>query len=121
MLSLLFFNLSQINSFYVIEKIMRYHPKELVGGFDVNLTDGTVSSLDSWCLGCIIYEIHNGRLNSPKDIRKLGAIDQEIVPVYRKLLMTKVTFQVYFFAFQSPTWGFNSVMEVKFFSKCDFF
>lgn len=69
----------------------RYHPKELVGGFDVNLTDGTVSSLDSWCLGCIIYEIHNGRLNSPKDIRKLGAIDQELVPVYRKLLMTKAS------------------------------
>jgi len=67
----------------------RYHPKELVGGFSANLKGGTVNSLDSWCMGCLLYEIYNGRMRSPKELTNLGGIHPQLQALYKRMLQTK--------------------------------
>jgi len=67
----------------------RYHPKELVGGFNADLSSGTVNSLDSWCMGCLLYEIYNGRMRSPKELTQLGNIHAQLQGLYKRMLQTK--------------------------------
>jgi len=67
----------------------RYHPKELIGGFAANMSSGTVSSIDSWCVGCLIFEIFNKRFSSPRQLTSFGGIPDQLLKTYKRILATK--------------------------------
>ncbi|ETO27755.1 N-terminal kinase-like protein [Reticulomyxa filosa] len=69
----------------------RYKPKELAannGSLEV-LSKNPIHSLDSWCLGCVIYETFNGRFEKPQELSKLNNIPKELQQHYKRLLATQ--------------------------------
>jgi len=67
----------------------RYHPKELIGGFAANISSGTVNSIDSWCVGCLIFEVFNKRFSSPRQLTTFGSIPDQVLKTYKRILATK--------------------------------
>eukprot|EP00474_Spongospora_subterranea_P009740 CRZ10198.1 hypothetical protein [Spongospora subterranea] len=43
-------------------------------------------ALDSWCFGCLIYEIYNGSLSRRDQLKNTGNIPNSLIPYYQRLL-----------------------------------
>eukprot|EP00475_Leptophrys_vorax_P029837 TRINITY_DN44140_c0_g1_i1.p1 TRINITY_DN44140_c0_g1~~TRINITY_DN44140_c0_g1_i1.p1 ORF type:complete len:841 (-),score=195.53 TRINITY_DN44140_c0_g1_i1:980-3502(-) len=64
----------------------RYIPPDLAKGGAVNSAE--CSSVDSWSMGCFLYEIFNGEFNDPRQLTSVGKIPQEVFNEYKRLLAT---------------------------------
>uniref|UniRef100_A0A7S1TAK6 Protein kinase domain-containing protein n=1 Tax=Compsopogon caeruleus TaxID=31354 RepID=A0A7S1TAK6_9RHOD len=64
----------------------RYRSPEVArGNWDI-VQSAPAHALDSWALGCVIYEIHTGSFSAPDQLRDTSSIPKEILPAYQKLL-----------------------------------
>lgn len=50
------------------------------------IEEGPVYALDIWSLACLIYEIYNGKLTKTEDLKKVGNIPKEMLPMYQSML-----------------------------------
>lgn len=50
------------------------------------VTDMPASAIDSWALGCLMYEAHSGSLNSPDQLRNTQCLPKPLLSAYQKLL-----------------------------------
>jgi len=67
----------------------RYYPPELSGGSGLSSFDMELGwSLDSWCIGCLVYECFNGALEQPKYLSSMGKIPSGLQNDYKRLLAT---------------------------------
>eukprot|EP01083_Nonionella_stella_P043120 116393_1 len=73
----------------------RYRPKELSSSPSNDIINVFISnsnpihSIDSWCLGCIIFELFNKKFTKPQQLSKLSAIPSTLHSYYKRLLATK--------------------------------
>jgi SCY1-like protein 1 len=66
----------------------RYQSPEVARSDHSVFTGASIWSLDSWCLGCLIYEVFNGIIDRPQSLTNTASIPPSIIPGYRKLLAT---------------------------------
>jgi SCY1-like protein 1 len=65
----------------------RYTPPDLAKGGSVSGAD--CPSIDSWSMGCFLFEIFNGEFNDPRQLTSVGKIPQEVFNEYKRLLATQ--------------------------------
>lgn len=57
-----------------------------------NLVAGAApSAVDSWALGCLMYEVHAGSLTSPDQLQNIAALPKQMLSAYQKLLASNPT------------------------------
>ncbi|MED6217723.1 hypothetical protein PIB30_020354 [Stylosanthes scabra] len=65
----------------------QYKPMELVKSDWAAIKKSPPWSIDSWGMGCLIYEIFSGtRLGKTEDLRNTGSIPKSLLPDYQRLL-----------------------------------
>ena len=79
----------------------KYKPKEYAKGDSIDtLLKNPIHSIDSWCIGCLIFELFNsvnsdlsnGRhtaFTKPQQLSNLSAIPHDLQSFYKRLLATK--------------------------------
>lgn len=63
-----------------------YKSPELIRGAWEMIARASPSAIDSWALGCLMFEAHSGSLTKPDQLKNLSALPKPLVPAYQKLL-----------------------------------
>ncbi|XP_010667551.2 uncharacterized protein LOC104884573 isoform X1 [Beta vulgaris subsp. vulgaris] len=65
----------------------QYKPMELAKSDWVAIRNSTPWAIDSWGIGCLIYEIFSGmRLTKTEELRNIASIPKSLLPDYQRLL-----------------------------------
>lgn len=65
----------------------QYKPMELVKSDWVAIRNSAPWAIDSWGMGCLIYELFSGmRLSKTEDLRNTSSIPKSLLPDYQRLL-----------------------------------
>lgn len=63
-----------------------YQSPEFARGNWSGIASGAPGAVDSWALGCLMYEAHAGSLTSPDQLQNISALPKQILSAYQKLL-----------------------------------
>lgn len=67
-----------------------YQSPEFARGNWAGIASGAASAVDSWALGCLIYEAHSGSLTSPEQLQNVSVMPKQLLSAYQKLLASNV-------------------------------
>ncbi|KAF2069881.1 hypothetical protein CYY_008803 [Polysphondylium violaceum] len=68
---------------------LKYKAPEITKGQWSQLNQSPAYAVDSWMLGCLIYESYNGPMSKSEDVRDLNSIPKILHPQYQKCFSTK--------------------------------
>lgn len=68
-----------------------YQSPEFARGNWSAVTANAASAVDSWALGCLMYEAHAGSLTSPDQLQNLSSLPKPLVSAYQKLLASNAS------------------------------
>lgn len=68
-----------------------YQSPEFAGGNWASVASGAPSAVDSWALGCLMYEAHAGSLTSPDQLQNVSVLPKPLLSAYQKLLASNAT------------------------------
>lgn len=63
-----------------------YRSPEFANGRWNDVATGPAHAVDSWALGCLMYEAHAGSLTAPDQLRNTQAMPKQLLSAYQKLL-----------------------------------
>lgn len=63
-----------------------YQSPEFARGNWASVAAGAPSAVDSWALGCLMYEAHAGSLTSPDQLQNIAVLPKQMLSAYQKLL-----------------------------------
>ncbi|GAM20001.1 hypothetical protein SAMD00019534_031760 [Acytostelium subglobosum LB1] len=68
---------------------VKYKPPEITKGLWPQINTAPPIAIDSWMLGCLIYECYNGPMSKSDDVRDLSKIPKEVHTSYQKCFAAK--------------------------------
>ena len=67
---------------------VQYRAPELTKSTNSSTPPSVIHAIDSWALGCLIYQVFNTNFSSPQQLAAAGNIPPTLTPEYKKLLAT---------------------------------
>ncbi|EFA75473.1 N-terminal kinase-like protein [Heterostelium album PN500] len=69
---------------------VKYKPPEVTKGQWSQVNTAPSYAIDSWMLGCLIYECYNGPMSKSEDVRDLSQIPKPVHQSYQKCFANKI-------------------------------
>ncbi|KYQ93598.1 hypothetical protein DLAC_04973 [Tieghemostelium lacteum] len=68
---------------------VKYKPPEILKGLWSHLQESPSYGIDSWMLGCLLYECYSGPMSKSEDVRDLDNIPKQLHQQYQKCFSSK--------------------------------
>jgi len=75
------------------------------------IANSPIWAIDAWMLGCVIFEIYNGKLNQIEDLKKTSNIPKTLLGAYQQLLISNPAQRLSLSKFLESSYFLNPYVE----------